>query len=308
MDHEEESIVRDAGTDPARSERGSAEPASVARTATPVATTDSELAFGRSVWTGPEQAVAPRVVMGDARGLVFGPTSSPVARVAPEGEVRAASERPVEVLADDGTLLDARFGAVEGARRVVVVAHPHPLYGGSMIDPVVLALARIAREHGASTLRFDFRGVGRSEGRHGGGEPEIADVIGAVRAARRLSGGAEVSLVGYSFGSWVALQAARAHAAEIERLALVAPAVTILPYERPAHASRFERPIAIAVGDRDGFCTAPRARVLAQRIGASIAVLSGQDHFFARSRRRVAELLAPFLMGARDRIDEGALA
>lgn len=218
-------------------------------------------------------------------------------------------ERSIEILADDGTLLDGRIAVPAGAARIVVAAHPHPLYGGSMQDPVTVAVTRVLAEHGAATLRFDFRGVGRSEGRHQGGVPEVGDLVGAIRYATRALPGAPVSVVGYSFGSWVALQTARAHVVPIERLALIAPATTILAYDALLPGGRrFEAPVAVALGDRDGFCDVPRARVLSQRLGGSIAVLSGEDHFFGRSRRRLAELLAPFLLGARDRIDEGALA
>lgn len=218
--------------------------------------------------------------------------------------VSIRDERKLSVLSEDGTLLDARLAVPAQPTRVVVLAHPHPLYGGSMDDAVTLALARVLAERGAATLRFDFRGVGRSEGRHGGGPPEIGDLIGALRVARREVPGIPLSVVGYSFGSWVALQAARSHVVEIDRIALLAPAMTILAYDR-GDAARFERPIAMVLGDQDGFSDPARARVLAGRIGASIAVLSGEDHFFSRTRRKVAEMLAPFLLGLRDRIDEG---
>ncbi|MBI2392881.1 MAG: hypothetical protein HYV09_25070 [Deltaproteobacteria bacterium] len=225
-------------------------------------------------------------------------------------------ERRIEVLSTDGTLLDGRLAVPERASRVVVIAHPHPLYGGSMDDPVVRALARVASERGAATLRFDFRGVGSSEGRHRGGDPEIGDLLGAVGVAARALPGATVSLAGYSFGSWVALQAARASMvsesrAPIDRVAMLAPALGLFAYdELPRHAGarRFDGAVAIVAGDRDGLSDPVRARVLAARIGASIAVLHGEDHFFSRTRRRVAELLAPFLLGARARIDEGDFA
>lgn len=218
--------------------------------------------------------------------------------------VSIRDERKLSVLSEDGTLLDARLAVPAQPTRVVVLAHPHPLYGGSMDDAVTVALARVLSERGAATLRFDFRGVGRSEGRHGGGPPEIGDLLGAIRVTRREVPSVPLSVVGYSFGSWVALQAARSHVVEIDRIALLAPALTILTYDR-GDAARFERPIAMVLGDQDGFSDPARARVLAGRIGASIAVLSGEDHFFSRTRRKVAEMLAPFLLGLRDRIDEG---
>lgn len=212
-------------------------------------------------------------------------------------------ERAIEIVTDDGVVLDGRLASPEHARRAVVIAHPHPLYGGSMDEPVTLALTRILHERGAATLRFNFRGVGRSEGRHHGTR-EIGDLLAAVARFTLPT-----AVVGYSFGSFIALQAARTQRASIDRVALVAPAMSILDYDRlPDGGARYERPIAVALGDRDGFADPPRARVLAGRLGASIAVLSGEDHFFARSRRRVAELLAPFLLGERDRIDEGDLA
>ncbi|MGZ3420150.1 MAG: alpha/beta hydrolase, partial [Polyangiales bacterium] len=211
-------------------------------------------------------------------------------------------ERSIEIVSDDGTLLDGRLAVPEGATRAVVLAHPHPLYGGSMDDPVTLAIGRVLAERGVATLRFDFRGVGRSEGRYAGGALETQDVSAAVRVMKRALD-VPVAVVGYSFGSWVALRAARERGG-IDRLALVAPAAKLFEYEG---SPRYERPLAIAIGDRDGFCDAPRARVLAARLGASIAVLSGEDHFFARSRRKLAELIAPFLVGNSDRIDEGAL-
>jgi alpha/beta superfamily hydrolase len=211
-------------------------------------------------------------------------------------------ERPIEVVADDGVVLDGRIALPEGASRAVVLAHPHPLYGGSMEDPVTVAIGRVLGERGIATLRFDFRGVGKSEGRYAGGQREVNDVLGALRTMSRFVTG-PIAVAGYSFGSWVALRAAR-RTDMVERLALVAPAASLFEYEG---TPRYERPLAIAIGDRDGFCDAPRARVLAGRLGASIAVLSGEDHFFARSRRRLAELLAPFLVGQSDRIDEGAL-
>ena len=218
-------------------------------------------------------------------------------------------ERRVTLLAEDGVALDARLSTPPGAARAVVLAHPHPLYGGSMDDPVTVAFARALAERGAATLRFDFRGVGHSEGRFGGGEPEVLDLEAAIAFVAGALSDVPIAVSGYSFGSWVALGAARAGRVAVDRLALVAPALGLLPYDRlPSHGGRFERPVAVVVGDRDGFCDAAAARVFAGRLGASVAVLSGEDHFFSRARRRVAEMLAPFLLGARDRVDEGDFA
>ena len=111
----------------------------------------------------------------------------------------------------DGLSLEGRL--TPGARdRGVVLCHPHPLYGGSMLTPVILTVETAFREVGFTTLAFNFRGVGASEGTHGEGKTEVADVAGALahlkaslEAAPRL-----VAVAGYSFGSYVGGQAAAA--------------------------------------------------------------------------------------------------
>src|SRR3954469_5629995 len=114
--------------------------------------------------------------------------------------VGVRDDSPIEVLRDDGLLLDGRIAAPEGASRAVVLAHPHPLYGGSMEDPVTVAIGRLLGERGIATLRFDFRGVGKSEGRWSGGDAEVNDVLGALRSIGRFVRG-PIAIAGYSFGS-----------------------------------------------------------------------------------------------------------
>ena len=218
-------------------------------------------------------------------------------------EVTLRDEEPLEVTADDGVSLEARIVVPAGARRVIVIAHPHPLYGGTMHNAVVLALAKVASERGAAIVRFNFRGVGKSEGRYGEGKSEIADVIGALRAARRALPGAPVTSVGYSFGSWVSLRAVmrRASDAEAERVALVSPAARIFDFfVKEEREVAFDGPRAIVIGDRDEFCDVDEARAIAAHLGASIAIAPNAEHYFLSGRRRVAEHLAPFLLGEVD--------
>ncbi|MFN7993626.1 MAG: alpha/beta family hydrolase [Bryobacteraceae bacterium] len=90
-------------------------------------------------------------------------------------------------------------------REVAVVCHPHPLYGGTMHNKVVYRLARALRNSGSVVLRFNFRGVGRSQGEHAGGVGEIEDAREALRWLRERYPGLPYSLAGFSFGSKVAL-------------------------------------------------------------------------------------------------------
>src|SRR5215472_2161372 len=94
--------------------------------------------------------------------------------------------------------------------RGAVVCHPHPLYGGSMYNNVVEAALEAMWRLGWATLRFNFRGVGRSEGEHGGGAGETDDAAAAVRflAGELAIGPQKILLAGYSFGAMAALNAA----------------------------------------------------------------------------------------------------
>jgi alpha/beta superfamily hydrolase len=98
--------------------------------------------------------------------------------------------------------------APEGGEPVAValVCHPHPLYGGTMHNKVVHRLARGLRRNGAAVLRFNFRGVGRSEGTHDQGEGETEDARACLRSLRELYPDLPYTLAGFSFGSRVILR------------------------------------------------------------------------------------------------------
>jgi uncharacterized protein len=90
---------------------------------------------------------------------------------------------------------------------IAVACHPHPLYGGTMHNKVVYRLARGLRETGTVVLRFNFRGVGASEGTHGHGAGELEDARAALAWLRRRYPGLPVALAGFSFGARTILQA-----------------------------------------------------------------------------------------------------
>src|SRR5881628_2440988 len=84
-----------------------------------------------------------------------------------------------------------------------VIAHPHPAHGGSMHSKVVYTVYKVLNGAGHPTLRFNFRGVGMSEGRYSGGDGEVGDAAAAAAYARARTGVAALWLAGFSFGSWV---------------------------------------------------------------------------------------------------------
>jgi len=112
-------------------------------------------------------------------------------------------------------------GALQG---VALVAHPHPLQGGTLDNKVAQTLARTFFTLGYASVRCNFRGVGRSAGVFDDGRGETDDALAALAWAQsRLGGGMRVVLAGFSFGSWVQTRVARSVACE--RLVLVGPAV-----------------------------------------------------------------------------------
>jgi len=113
---------------------------------------------------------------------------------------------------------------------LAVICHPHPLHGGSMTNKVVHTLMRAARDMGASVVRFNFRGVGRSGGEHDAGRGEIDDCLAVIDWARQEMPAPALWVMGFSFGGYIAAAAANRLADEPDRLVLVAPSVERLPF------------------------------------------------------------------------------
>ena len=189
--------------------------------------------------------------------------------------------------------LEARVRAPAAAKRAVVLCHPHPLYGGTMHSAVVLAIAKLLAEKGETVahLRFNYRGVGASEGKYAEGLGEIQDARAAIRALSERAPGAKLTVCGYSFGTFVGLRAAVLEG-DVERVTLVAPAVRVFHFVKEDGAA-FQGRLSIFVGDDDEFCDVAEAEELARDLGAKLTVFAGADHYFLKSRRKLAEAVVP---------------
>jgi uncharacterized protein len=178
----------------------------------------------------------------------------------------------------DGLQLEGRL-TPGSAERGVVLCHPHPLYGGSMLTPVILTVEAAFHAAGWTTLAFNFRGVGASEGSHGEGKTEVADVAGALAHLRGALGStpASVAVAGYSFGSHVGGRAAAADPG-VDLYLGVAPVV--LRYDYGFLAGVRGR-VALVAGARDEYSDAARLEALAGSLPARpwLRVLDA-DHFF----------------------------
>jgi hypothetical protein len=181
----------------------------------------------------------------------------------------------------DGLSLEGRL-TPGGRDRGVVLCHPHPLYGGSMLTPVIMTVEAAFHAAGFTTLAFNFRGVGASEGTHGEGRSEVADVAGALGHLRASLDVAPrlVAVAGYSFGSHVGGRAAAADPGVGFYLG-VAPVVARYDY---GFLAGLRGRVALIAGARDEYGDPARLEALAASLPARpwLRTLEA-DHFFADS-------------------------
>ncbi|MEP6767243.1 MAG: alpha/beta family hydrolase [Acidobacteriota bacterium] len=155
-----------------------------------------------------------------------------------------------------------------------VFAHPHPLFGGTLHNKVVYRAARALVDNGWATLRFNFRGVGLSEGVHDQGVGETLDFEASADEVERRTGG-PLLFGGFSFGSAAALRATSEDARVAAFLGVGLPVATESIRETP----RPSVPALFVVGEQDTFGPPERLR---EFLGdsAEVVVIAGTGHFF----------------------------
>jgi hypothetical protein len=162
-----------------------------------------------------------------------------------------------------------------------------------MHNNVITALAEACQQAGMLTLRFNFRGVGQSEGAHGGGEAEVDDVRAAVSCLLSRQAVSTVAVVGYSFGSMVGL---RAGASDARVHALVGVALPVgrrdASFLLTAH-----KPTLLISGDRDEVSPLAALQALVARLPGpkKLVAITGADHFFWGHESQVAQAAVAFL-------------
>jgi alpha/beta superfamily hydrolase len=200
----------------------------------------------------------------------------------------------------DDLRLTADLRTVESPRAAAVLCHPHPLYGGDRTNPVVATLFDTLPDAGVTVLRFDFRGVGTSDGVHGDGRTEPLDVLAAVDALAMTLHEQETDdvplwVVGYSFGAVMALTTIDPR---IAGWVAIAPPLAAMPGEPVASGD--DRPKHLVVPRHDQFTDPDRIAPIVERwTSTTVDVIESADHFLAGHLRRVAdrvvELVAPLL-------------
>ncbi len=125
--------------------------------------------------------------------------------------------------------LEIAIGTPTGPERnaIGIICHPHPLHGGTMYNKVVTTLAKAYQGMGLTTVRFNFRGVGQSQGEFDHGRGEVEDLMAVVQWLQREMGTQELWLAGFSFGAFIA--ASGAVRLPVKKLVTVAPPVEHFP-------------------------------------------------------------------------------
>jgi alpha/beta superfamily hydrolase len=173
--------------------------------------------------------------------------------------------------------------------RGVVITHPHPLYGGNMHNNVVGAIAQTYQRLGYSTLRFNFRGVGGSQGSYGDGIGEQEDVRAAIAYLADLGLG-RIDLAGYSFGAWVNGNLS-CPGDGIANMVMVSPPVAFMDFGPVAATGCLK---LIITGSRDDIAPVELIRQSYPQWNAEarVVVIDGADHFYGGYEDRLADVIA----------------
>ncbi len=205
----------------------------------------------------------------------------------PVGLLELACDRPSAETARNGT---------------VVVCHPHPEHGGTMHNKVVTIIERSVRELGMATVRFNFRGVGNSEGSYDEGNGESEDLAAVVAWVRKVRPDSTLWLAGFSFGSYVAFRSA----AQLEpsQLILVAPPVGNWPFD---DIEIPDCPLVIVQGEADEVVDAKAVFAWAANLDPAPAVIRMEEtsHFF---HRRLMDLRGAIKNAVRNNLPERVTA
>jgi alpha/beta superfamily hydrolase len=175
----------------------------------------------------------------------------------------------------------------------VVITHPHPLYGGTMNNPVVETVQSAYRQHGYATLRFNFRGVGSSQGNYDNGKGEQADVRAAIAYVESMNVSA-VDLAGYSFGAWVNTGVAADSHTAIKSMMMISPPVGLIEFENVNVLSCLK---LVLTGSRDDIAPVNQIREMLPTWNpdAQFEVIAGCDHFYSGHLDKLRSILTQHL-------------
>jgi uncharacterized protein len=200
--------------------------------------------------------------------------------------VRASTRR--QFIAGPAGRIECAVDGAEGAPRgTALIAHPHPLYGGSLDNKVVQTLARAFVEHGYEAWRPNMRGVGQTEGKHDEGRGELEDLAAVVAHLMATRTPSRLALAGFSFGAALAGQLSKR--VPCEKLVLVGLGITRLPVPEVQPGT------LVIHGEVDE--TVPLSAVLdwARPQELPVVLIPGADHFFNRKLAPLRSVVGDYL-------------
>jgi alpha/beta superfamily hydrolase len=187
--------------------------------------------------------------------------------------------------------IEGLFHSMSGDKGVVIT-HPHPLYGGNMYNNVVVSLVRMYQLAGYSTLRFNFRSVGASEGKYDNGVGEREDVKAALHYLAQR-GKKVLDLAGYSFGSWVnALTISELD--NVSRMVMISPPVAFLDFTSVGFTPQIQLVLA---GSQDQIAPPKLIENLLPTWNpeAHLEIIDGADHFYIGYTEKLESVLTAYL-------------
>ncbi len=187
-------------------------------------------------------------------------------------------------------LIDGPSGQIEVALQetqassapYAVICHPHPLHGGTMNNKVVTMSAKAYEDMGCNVVRFNYRGVGQSQGEYGDNAGEVADAMAVVNWLLVNRDVTSLYFAGFSFGAYIAAQAAattQALGVEVRHVLLIAPSVLNSPF---AQVTPFTLDTSIIMGDADEIVPFDEVQNWADNLypPVEMIVMEGASHFF----------------------------
>ena len=191
----------------------------------------------------------------------------------------------------------------QGSALAAVVCHPHPLFGGTMHNKVVYQTAKTLHRFGLPVLRFNFRGVGASEGKHDKGLGEQEDVSAALDFLAVEFPGVPLLVAGFSFGSWVGLRVGCGDSRVTHLIGLGLPVGDLIAVRGFSYLEACNKPKLLVAGEFDQYGPPHQLNALVAQFSpqvkeqTSVAIIRGADHFFTGHLVELDQIIATWLVG-----------
>ena len=201
----------------------------------------------------------------------------------------------IDITGPAGRIQGVYHQAKSPSRDVLIVCHPHPLFGGTMDNKVVTTIGKTFLDGGINVIRFNYRGVGESEGEYGGISGEVDDALAVFEWLKQHHKFDRLFLAGFSFGAYIAAKTTQVltqKGVEVPHLLMMAPSVENSPFEL---ATPLAAPCTVIMGKLDELVpfNAVQSWVDGQGSGVEMRVLPEATHFFHRQLIKLkAEILS----------------